>query len=80
MQWLRIKIFQSKTNYCTHCGYSFRRTLFGRVILNPIYAIGLLNTKKRAMIFITKNDYDGYKKAVKRFVFTPLINSTNLIK
>jgi hypothetical protein len=80
MSYLRVRPLQRKTNYCPHCGYSFRRTWTGKIILNPIYAIGFLSKEKQTVLFISKKEYDRYKSVTKDFVFAPLINSPNLMK
>ena len=80
MKWLRLSTFQTKTHYCTHCGYSFKKPWFSKIIHNPIYVIGFLNKEKTVTLFISKEDYDSYKGYSKKFVFTPLINSINLMK
>lgn len=80
MKWMRLTLFQNKTHYCTHCGYNFRKTIFNKIILNPIYAIGYLSTQKAVTIFLTKESFKNYRDSTEKFVFVPLINSINLMK
>ncbi len=80
MKWLRPRLWQRKVYYCQTCGFNFRRNFMGEVTENVLYAIGMLNTFKDAVLFLSKEDYTFYMDSVDNAVFTPFINSTNIKK
>jgi len=78
MSWLRLEIWHKKIYYCKTCGYNFKRTLTGKVIEDPLYAIGTTGEFPRVLIFDKKESYERFVEGHEEFVFIPLKNSTNI--
>jgi predicted Zn-ribbon and HTH transcriptional regulator len=80
MNWLRRNIFKAKINYCSTCGYNFKRTLTGKIKTDVLYAICKSTFYKESIIFVRKYDYDVFSHYHDGEEIVPLINSTNIKK
>jgi len=80
MSWVRMEIWHRKIYYCKTCGYNFKRTFRGKIIEDPLYAIGMISKYKQPVLFYSKKSFTAFLDNFDDIVFIPLKNSTNIKK